>query len=252
MQIPRKGSYGVDAPYFLIVPALLIAWNVASGFVTRKPWPFIGAALLLACAGSGLYTSLRGKFVVWRTLLERLGLRGDERVLDLGCGRGAVLLMAAQHLSTGRAVGVDLWRRQDQSGNAADATRHNAIVEGVADRVEVHTADMAALPLESSSFDLVLSSLAIHNIKRRAGRDAAIDEAVRVLRPAGRLVIADIFATRDYAARLAQLGMVDITRRGLGWRMWWGGPWMPTRLVTATKPPEHGADYRLPNAPTAE
>lgn len=235
-EIPRKGSYGVDAPYWLIVPIALIVTNVASGIVTRRPWPFIGAALLVACASSGWYTSRRGKFVVWRALLEELGLRGDERLLDLGCGRGAVLLMAARQLTTGRAVGVDLWRTQDQSGNAADATRRNAVAEGVADRVELHTADMSALPFESDSFDVILSSLAIHNIKSRVGRDAAIDQAVRVLRPAGRLMIADIFTTRDYAARLAQLGMTDITRRSLGWRMWWGGPWMPTRLVTATKP----------------
>jgi len=32
------------------------------------------------------------------------------------------------------------------------------------------------------------------------------------------------------------LGLSDATRRGLGWRMWWSGPWLPTFLVTATKP----------------
>jgi arsenite methyltransferase len=40
--------------------------------------------------------------------------------------------------------------------------------------------------------------------------------------------------------RLAALGMLDVERRRLGWRMWWGGPWAPTRLVTATKPPARG------------
>ena len=133
--------------------------------------------------GCGLYTSLRGKFVVWAELLDRLALRGDERVLDLGCGRGAVLLLAAQRLTTGRAVGVDLWRKSDQSGNAAEATRRNAVAEGVADRVELHTADMTALPFADGSFDVVLSSVAVHNIKGRAGRDRAIGEAVRRAAP---------------------------------------------------------------------
>jgi ubiquinone/menaquinone biosynthesis C-methylase UbiE len=95
---------------------------------------------------------------------------------------------------------------------------------------------MMALPLEDNSFDLVVASLAIHNIKGRAGRDKAIDEAVRVLRPGGRLMIADIWATRQYRVRLAGLGMNEITHRRLGWRLWWGGPWGATRLVTATKP----------------
>ena len=232
----RRGAYGIDAPYWVAVFAVVIAANVVNAALSGKVWPFVPVVFLLACAGSCFYTTLRGKFVVWADLLDRVGLRGDERILDLGCGRGAVLLLAAQHLTTGRAVGVDLWRSRDQSGNTAAATRRNAVAEGVAARVELHTADMAALPLEDDSFDLVVSSLAIHNISGRAGRERAIDEAVRVLRPGGRLLIADIWATRHYQARLVTLGMSGVARRGLGWRFWWGGPWAPTCLVTATKP----------------
>jgi ubiquinone/menaquinone biosynthesis C-methylase UbiE len=44
----------------------------------------------------------------------------------------------------------------------------------------------------------------------------AIDEAVRVLRPGGRLVIADIFSTHEYRQRLTELQMADITTRSLG------------------------------------
>jgi ubiquinone/menaquinone biosynthesis C-methylase UbiE len=110
----------------------------------------------------------------------------------------------------------------------------------VVERVELHTADMTNLPFEDSTFDWVLSSLAIHNIWGRIGRDKAIDEAVRVLRPGGRLMIADIWATSRYRERLAELGMSDISRRRLGWRLWWGGPWAATRLVTATKPENGG------------
>jgi arsenite methyltransferase len=96
---------------------------------------------------------------------------------------------------------------------------------------------MAALPFGDNRFDLVLSSIAIHNIKGRAGRDRAIEEAVRVLRPGGRLLIADIWATGRYRTHLEELDMTVVARRGLGCRMWWSGPWLPTRLVTAIKPP---------------
>jgi ubiquinone/menaquinone biosynthesis C-methylase UbiE len=232
----RKGSYGIDAPYLLPVLGVLLAANVVNGVVSGSVWPFVGAAVVLACATCGLYASRRGKFVVWAELLDQLPWRGDEQVLDLGCGRGAVLLLAARQLTTGRAVGVDLWRGSDQSGNAAEATQRNAVAEGVADRVELHTADMAALPFEADRFDVVVSNVAMHNIKGRAGRERAIEEAVRVLRPGGRLMIADLWATQLYRAHLAKLGMTDVTRRGLGWRMWWSGPWLPTHLVTATKP----------------
>ena len=115
------------------------------------------------------------------------------------------------------------------------ATRCNAIAEDVADRVELHTGDMTALPFEDNTFDVVVSSLAIHNISGLAGREKAVDEAVRVLRPGGRLRIADIRGTKQHQAQLIRIGMSEVTRSRLGWRFWWGGPWAATRLVTATK-----------------
>jgi arsenite methyltransferase len=232
----RRGSYGVDAPYLLAIPALLIVVNVVNGVVSATLLPFVAAGIILACMGLGLYTSRRGKFVVWAGILNGLRLRGDERILDIGCGRGAVLLLSADRLTTGRAVGVDLWKSGDQSGNAAEATKRNAAAEGVADRVELHTADMTSLPFGDRSFDVIVSNVAVHNVKGRAGREQALQEAARVLRPGGRLLIADIFNTRQYRAHLAELGLEDVCRQGLGWRMWWTGPWLATHLVTATKP----------------
>ena len=228
----RRGSYGIDAPFAPALLAGLVILYVVLAIVTAKVRFWLLASFALAMVAYYLYSTLRGKFVVWAGLLDRLGLRGDERILDLGCGRGAVLLMAAQHLTTGRAVGVDLWRTVDQSGNSAEATQRNAIAEGVADRVELHTGDMTALPFEDNSFDVILSSLAIHNISGRAGREKAISEAVRVLRPGGRLMIADVRATRQHQAQLAKIGMNDVARRWLGWRF-------GVRLVTATKPEAH-------------
>jgi ubiquinone/menaquinone biosynthesis C-methylase UbiE len=147
-----------------------------------------------------------------------------------------VLLLAARLLPSGRSVGVDLWKTSDQSGNRREVTLRNADLEGVRDRVEIHTADMRCLPFEAESFDLVVSSLAIHNITTREGRGEAIDEAVRVLRPGGRILIADMRTTGEYADRLLRRGMVSVRRSGLGWRFWYGGPWAATSLVTATKP----------------
>ncbi len=235
----RNGRYGIDAPY---VPALmavgLLACIAVIAFTPLRGWWF-SAIILAALLALYLHTTLRGKFVVWRELLGAQAWRGSEQVLDLGCGRGAVLLMAAAHLPHGRAVGVDIWSSKDQSGNTLDVATRNAEAEGVADRVELRTADMRELPFADASFDLVVSSVAIHNISDAAGRERAINEAWRVLRPGGRLLIADISNSEQYQKRLAALG-ADVERRALGWRMWWGGPWMPTILVTAQKPDEVG------------
>jgi ubiquinone/menaquinone biosynthesis C-methylase UbiE len=132
-------------------------------------------------------------------------------------------------------TGVDLWSTHDQSGNSPEVTLHNAKTEGVPERIDVETGDMRALPFPDAAFDLVVSSLAIHNIKSDADRTKAVAEAWRVLKPGGRLAIADIRATALYAKTLSALGATDATRRGLGWRFWYGNPFAATSLVTATK-----------------
>jgi ubiquinone/menaquinone biosynthesis C-methylase UbiE len=95
------------------------------------------------------------------------------------------------------------------------------------------------MPFLDNSFDVVLSSVAIHNIDRRYGRSPrqlqAVDEAVRVLKPGHRLMIADLVWAPAYAKHLVELGMNDVQCRSLGWRFWYG-PWAGAKLVTATKP----------------
>src|SRR4029450_8123338 len=92
------------------------------------------------------------------------GLRGAERVLDMGCGRGAVLIAVAKRLTTGPVTGAAMGSPHNQSGNAREIALRNASLEGVADRVIVETGDMRALPFPDASFDVVVSSLAIHHI----------------------------------------------------------------------------------------
>jgi arsenite methyltransferase len=116
----------------------------------------------------------------------------------------------------------DLWRTSDQSGNSEAATWRNAVAEGVTERIQLQTGDMTEMALPDESFEIVVSSLAIHNIPTTAGRVKAIDEAVRVLRPNGRLVIADIRASELYRAHLLASGMASVSTVGLGWRGWWG------------------------------
>src|SRR5262249_38999395 len=194
----RHGSYGIDAPYAPAFMAVMTVIVLVMAIISGHWQTFVPVTFLLAVLGFYLHSTLRGKFVVWADLLDQLHLQGDERILDIGCGRGAVLLMAAQRLTTGRAAGVDLWRSVDQSGNSLEAAGRSAVAEGVADRVELHTGDMTALPFADSRFDVVVSSLAIHNVRGRARREKAITEAVRVLRPGGRLMIADIRATGQH------------------------------------------------------
>jgi arsenite methyltransferase len=246
---PRRGAYGFDAPYAPILMMLggtcLLAfsvmqiWSSEGGARPRLIHAMPAAAGLWLFLNAGIYihTTRAGKFAVWADLLDALELKGDERLLDIGCGRGAVLLMAAQGLPRGRAIGVDVWSTTDQSGNASQVTQQNAVLEGVVERVELHTADMRQLPFEDSSFDVVVSSLAIHNVSGASERAKALCEAARVLKKGGKLAIADIRYVKTYAKELESHGLKITARRSLGVRFWYGaGPWVATQLVTATKP----------------
>lgn len=187
--------------------------------------------VFLAVTGVYLHTTLRGKLRAWERILDQAGLKGNERLLDLGCGRGMVLIAAARRLPSGQAVGADLWSGKDQSGNNPQATLANAAAAGVADRVDVQTADMTALPFADNSFDVVTSALAIHNIPSPEGRRRAVDEAMRVLRPGGQLLIADFRGeARKYAEHLGQG-----TLRELGPEYWYGNPAFGVALLHVVK-----------------
>lgn len=151
-----------------------------------------------------------GKLRLRDKLIESLALRGDERVLDVGCGHGLMLLGAAKKLTTGRAVGIDLWQKQDQAGNSREATLENARREGVAERVELHDGDARQMPFAKVSFDIILSSWALHNIYDPAGRRRALEEIVRVLKPGGRVLITDIRHGREYSDVFRSLGLTDV------------------------------------------
>jgi SAM-dependent methyltransferase len=234
--------YGVDGPAQVGVLAsatsvLLVSALAALAARRRFGWLLmLGAAFEAFRTGTFLHATLRGKFAVWAREIDALELAGSEQVLDLGCGRGAVLLTVARRLTTGKAIGLDLWQAKDQSGNTGAATWRNALVEGLSDRIDLVTGDMRALPFEDNSFDLVVSSLALHNVPDTDDRRKALTEALRVLRPGGQLLIADALHADAYADALSEAGAQDVAVRPLGWRVWYGGPWFGLSMVTAHRP----------------
>lgn len=231
-----RGSYGIDAPY---VPAGFVLAAVVAGVfaVLARSWVWtVVLVFFLALAGIYLHTTLAGKFAIWRRLLATADLVGTERALDVGCGRGAVTVLLAQRLPQGHVDGIDLWRSRDQSGNAEDRTRANLEANDVSGLVDLHTGDMRTLPFEDESVDVVTASVSIHNLKARADREAAITEAYRILKPAGRILIADIRAVDEYRARLVELGAGDVVVAGAGFDGWWSAPWMATTTLVAVKP----------------
>jgi ubiquinone/menaquinone biosynthesis C-methylase UbiE len=197
---------------------------------TRWPVFFWPAGVLLFYAAGQLFVSVYGKRRTARRMLDRLAWTGNEHVLDVGCGHGLLLVEAARRLTTGRAVGIDVWSQRDQWRNSADATRAHLRDVGVADRVEVQDADARELPFPDASFDVVVSNLVIHNIPGADERARAIREVARVLKPGGYVALVDIAHTGDYAAVLRDHGFVDVRRAAVPLMLWPGA-----RRLTATK-----------------
>ena len=220
-------DYGLDAPgavrnLFIFAGAGLLAWltvkmHLWSGVLELGPFGFalgrMGLGAVLVCGGMGAWMawdSKVGKVRERERLLDLLAWTGRERVLDVGCGRGLMLIGAAKRLTTGSAAGIDLWQKEDLSGNRPEATLDNARLEGVAERVEVHTADMRKLPFPDASFDTVVSMMAIHNVYSAPGRADTLAEIARVLKPGGTVLIVDIRHLREYAAALRAGGCSDV------------------------------------------
>jgi SAM-dependent methyltransferase len=110
-------------------------------------------------------------------------LHAGETVLDIGCGAGMDLLLAARRVGPGgKAIGVDMTdAMMDCARNAAgQAGLHN---------VEVRKGDATRLPVEDSSVDVVISNGVLNLVPEK---EKAFQEIVRVLRPGGRIQIADI------------------------------------------------------------
>ena len=109
--------------------------------------------------------------------------RAGEVVLDLGCGAGTDLLIAAQMTGpTGRAIGVDMTPAMLE--RAATSAREMGVAN-----VELHESLIESLPVDDASVDVVVSNGVIDLVP---DKDAVFDEIDRVLRPGGRLQLADV------------------------------------------------------------
>ena len=218
----EKPDYGVDAPglmrFFLGAGTLALAASLSlARFLHAQNAVALAAIFILAALacylmGMGclmLYGSKVTKVVERESLLDQIPWRGDENVLDVGCGRGLMLIGAARRLTSGKAVGVDVWLARDQSANSADGARDNARIEGVGDKVSLETADARSLPFPDGAFDVVLSHWVVHNLAGDDDRARALAEMARVLRAGGHLILSDIAHRDAYFSTLGTLGLTD-------------------------------------------
>jgi arsenite methyltransferase len=227
LHLQKRPDYGIDSP--AIVLGLFTTGLVALGIAVLFPhlwrlplrWVGLAAGLyFLLGAGGMLFYSKIGKLRNREQLLDMIRWRGDEMVLDVGCGRGMLLVGAALRLTTGKAVGVDVWIRGAITGNQPEAILENARIEGVSDRVEVKEGDARQLPFPDDSFDVVVSNFVVHEFKTAPEREKMMREIVRVLKPGGQLVLLDLIFTAECVSVLKSCG-TDARRLRMGTVSFW-------------------------------
>lgn len=135
-------------------------------------------------------------------LLAPAHLALGESVLDIGCGTGTLAVVAKGRVGTGAVVGIDA------SPEMIARARRKAAKARV--DVAFDVAHAQALPFPDAQFDVVLSTVMLHHLPR-AGREDAVREVRRVLKPGGRFLAVD-FAKSSGKGLLAHLhkhGRVD-------------------------------------------
>jgi ubiquinone/menaquinone biosynthesis C-methylase UbiE len=141
--------------------------------------------------------SFRGQ---WRKLRQRTAtlacIQPGEQVLDVGCGTGTLAMEVARRVGTaGRVTGVDPGTQQIARARSK-ATRRNLPIEFQIGVIE-------QLPFTDQTFDVVLSTLMMHHLPVSLKRQG-LAEIARVLKPGGRLVIADFKRKQERQGRAAR------------------------------------------------
>ncbi len=141
--------------------------------------------------------SFRGQ---WRELRQRTAtlarIQPGEQVLDVGCGTGTLAIEVQSRVGTaGRVAGVDPGTQQIARARAKAARRHVPI--------EFQIGVIEQLPFPDQTFDVVLSTLMMHHLPASL-KSQGLAEIVRVLKPGGRLVIADFKRKQERTGRAAR------------------------------------------------
>jgi len=216
-------DYGIDAPNLfrgfvmgslislslLVISRVLFEPNLISSIIEI---PLAVMAIYLGFMGCLMYCY--SKFVKLIDAQKLLGVRswtGNEQVLDIGCGRGLFLINAAQRLTTGKAVGIDIWSVTDQSDNSQVHTLENIALAKVTDKCEAQTADMRNLPFTNNHFDVITTGWAIHNLEKPEDRKQAVREIVRTLKARGMVLASDIVNKTEYTELFEEFGLTNIT-----------------------------------------
>lgn len=219
----EKPNYGNWVPTKLLIllacgsAAMLALLILTLCFHLSWIWVVFSALLLVATLGVFTYMlsfhnklslergGLMGK--VHAFVADHLPWDGKGKLLDVGCGAGALTIRAAKRFPEAQCYGIDYWGPGwDYSLQMCES---NAKAEGVADRCHFQKGDASHLDFPDESFDAVVSNFVYHEVRNNPDKEALIRETLRVLKKGGSFALQDLFGQksiyRDFDATVARL-----------------------------------------------
>lgn len=223
-QQPLITDYRLHLPHYVRYADIVGSVAVTLGIVSRATTSgnrsiansFIGAGMVVLVPSLvlrsfvQLFQTARNR--LRDTIVKPVDWRGDEIVLDVGTGSGILLFACAKQLVSGKAIGIDIYD-PNAGGGSKEIFWRNARAEGVADKVELRPVDVRQMPFADETFDVTVSSLAMHHVGGAEDRQRATEEIVRTLKSGGRVSICDVTAViGDCEQALRQQGMTNIRK----------------------------------------
>lgn len=127
--------------------------------------------------------------------LDQTGWNGRGKLLDIGCGSGAMSIKAAKKYPRALITGLDYWGKGwDYSQRLCEENAHR---EGISGRITFRQGDAAALPFLENTFDAAVSNFTFHEVHSQPDKQKLVLEALRVLKPGACFAFQDIYYARS-------------------------------------------------------
>ena len=223
---------GLKAEYGLVLPSTIVRlfWIGSAGLVVSLillnvletniiPLVLLGASILLVLPATLLWSVIQWFMLVRKRAIRRvrswISWRGDEHILDVGTGSGVLLIGLIKQVAEATGTGIDIWQPNAGGGDAHQFMK-NIYAEKLQDRITLENVDAREMPFEAESFDVIVSSFAMHHVGGREDRAKAEAEMIRTLKPGGSIALCDIARMmNDSVETLQKAGFEDIRQQGM-------------------------------------